>query len=889
MKFRHTIYTIAATLGLFLTSCSDEINVDPASVDGEATALVTVRLIAAPSVTVTAVTSEDASGTLQSRTINIDDPDDPDDEDNYGLTTEICNVWCVQFKGTTDDAIITGAPTYVSGTDLKSFTTDKDGNPSYGVELNALMVVSAKDPNTSVPITNTIVFLVNTFDPDMVFDSSLTLGQMKAVANTVAGEDNLFAFDDSGQRHLLFNGLAESIIAADGTTAIGCTIRRNVARVDFTMCINKNSGLTVTGATVGAALDHSYLLTNYDELPANFPDVTNKEVGISGVSYAVSDDGTTIDTTSNDDYDIFTYRFYVPANQRGTVEKSYLAPYKNTYAPHLATYLRIDGTYVESGTNVKRPVNITVYLGENFTDNYDLKPNHRYNMTLTMDDLDDDAYDSRIENISIIDYSLANLERANCYMLQPSETADYARRYIIPVDRIDTFWGGTGYEDDPSMCIYNARPWVPLVIWADFDYEAAGVIITTTSGEKSKAGDPLGHGTSDKIQVDVPAGAEGNIVVGVRRIDDDGNYLNINTTINATGDNLSGFCWSWHLWITDYRPDDIDTYQVHPVNGQYVYKVTGGAVHRYSGDKDSKGENKSWNSVDGEYANAFVMDRNLGARSYLPPNKDTEIGGPGYLYYQFGRKDPFFIYDKYVVWVPLRGKANAKASDALPKATNSVFFYGEITYINNPAEQIPTPVRMAQAGGGLHTYWYNLNCHSIWSWCQYDIDNGKKSILDPSPLGWELPHSKECWHDFRHRWAVRPTVSAVATMNTNDSGGTNDVKRGFKDDSATPLWYEYWPYSTVVGENDIVPTDMADKIIFPCTGRYTIGTGNPASGGFTNGGNGTYALWFYDPPEDNSTVRIFSMGTGSGYSSTDNKYHCDRVVPIRCVRYMDYR
>lgn len=885
MKLIHYIYSFAVALGLLLTGCSDELKAPNETSDDEATAMVAIRLSAAPVVTITTVSPEATSVNSISRVIDIDDPNV--DGDN-GLSTKICNLWIVQFDGTDDDAVKTGAPAYLTSSDFKEFDEiDNEGKRVVGVELNAFMVVAAKKKNT-------IVFLANTFDETKVFDTSLTLGQMKAMADIVSKEDDLFAFDNEGStRHLQFNGLVQTYIAADGTTAVECDLKRNVARVDFTMLLNKNSGLTVNDASVGAALDHSYLLTNYDGISDNFPDVSDANVGISGFTYSVSADGTSIDKNSDDIYDIFTYRFYVPANQRGSVTND-LAPYKNTYAPHLATYLRIDGTFVESGSTVDKPVSITVFLGENFTNNFDLKPNYSYNMKLTMESLEEDAYDSRLQNLTIVDYSLADLDRANCYMLQPSESADYATRYIIPVDRINTFWGGFGYEDDPDMCIYNARPWVPLVIWADFDYGAAGVEISTTSGKTTtinaydKNGKstsysaPLGYGTADKIQVDVPAGAEGNILVGVRRIDSNSAYLNMNNL--GIQEDLSGFCWSWHLWITDYRPDDVETNQVHPVSGQYVYKVTGGSVHRYSGDGEYKGSNTEWNNHRGEFANAFFMDRNLGARSYLPPENDSEFGGPGYLYYQSCRKDPFWHVDRFVVWAPLLNIKNKKifSNSGIPK---SLWFNSADSYVNNPAEYTRTPVGLAKASGRLHGS-CKSTCRDVSSWCVYDIDDGKKSILDPSPLGWQLPHTENAWTDFRPRSNARPTVSSKSTLYVAGETRENEVDRGFQKDSDEPMWYEYWPYPTQVGANDQVPEDKADKIIFPCAGRFEISS----TGGFNNGYSyGKYAMWLYEIPG------IYTIGPKQG-CATDQEYnngikgsYCDRIVPIRCVRYMDYR
>ena len=164
--------------------------------------------------------------------------------------------------------------------------------------------------------------------------------------------------------------------------------------------------------------------------------------------------------------------------------------------------------------------------------------------------------------------------------------------------------------------------------------------------------------------------------------------------------------WSWHIWVTDYDPD----VEMTPVSGTYVYPVTGGALHRYSGTIWGAGK---------EYENAFIMDRNLGALSSY-----GEIGDTRGAYYQFGRKDP------EPATAPIT--YNSATADVLKAVHNPTVHYSG-WWQNTSQGSVENPWNDPKLINGTGHGGDN---------CEAD-----KSIYDPCPPGWRVPvHG--VWSDF---------------------------------------------------------------------------------------------------------------------------------------------
>lgn len=203
---------------------------------------------------------------------------------------------------------------------------------------------------------------------------------------------------------------------------------------------------------------------------------------------------------------------------------------------------------------------------------------------------------------------------------------------------------------------------------------AAGAVrVWTTSAESvtnvSLEGDYLYFATGTSSEL-----TEGNAVIAVT--DRNGNIL-----------------WSWHIWVTDYDPDD-DT------------------------------------SMAG---NLRVMNRNLGAFSGSAAS--PEDAGRSYgLYYQWGRKDPFI---GPVAWNSTTPRTIYDASNM--RAPHS---YEVSSAKNGTVEWAVAHPGTFIAGAKDNDFDWLFSGHKTDLW-----SSSSKTIHDPCPEGWRIA-PRELWKDF---------------------------------------------------------------------------------------------------------------------------------------------
>ncbi|MDD4058723.1 MAG: fimbrillin family protein [Bacteroidales bacterium] len=143
-----------------------------------------------------------------------------------------------------------------------------------------------------------------------------------------------------------------------------------------------------------------------------------------------------------------------------------------------------------------------------------------------------------------------------------------------------------------------------------------------------------------------------------------------------TGDIL----WSWHIWVTDYNPDN----------------QTNGTTYTFTNDSS---------------ITYTFMDRNLGALS----TTFTDTTDQNALYYQFGRKDPF-PGGNYSLPTPVAGQQSVSYS------------------IKNPILFITSPLRWFSFSS---VQWWRGARNNL----PPDLYPGRKTIYDPCPAGWRVPSS----------------------------------------------------------------------------------------------------------------------------------------------------
>lgn len=411
--------------------------------------------------------------------------------------------------------------------------------------------------------------------------------------------------------------------------------------------------------------------------------------------------------------------FYLPANKRGV---SRFIDAEDTPANHSrkslqplpgATCVSIFGRYdcsEQSNPEDGTPIAYTYYLGANLTNDFNLEGNKKYSYTFVIPGKGT-ITDGRVDDMKTV-----ILKDANSYMIHPPKQDGLVRRYSFPVRRAAVFWnlepnpsrditvGYYGGSSEEEYRMTEHSEWTAEVVWNDVfvgDKRVPNDALLETTG--GVGFDPEHVGSQPYVTVKAAKGMFGNALIAIRKVAKEGD--------KSYGD----IVWSWQLWYTDYDPDVPVTRQ----DGTYVYPVPGGEVHRYGGTV--------WNTT---YADAFAMDRNLGANTSFWGIRDYYNSG---AYYQHSRKDPLYV----------NGNPN---------------YNYQVSYASNNTHLSPGNVRYT-----IHKPTIHLNNQNGWlgsgdndvadktkGWLDPAIDNPErpgdwvepgKSVYDPCPPGWQVPVS----------------------------------------------------------------------------------------------------------------------------------------------------
>jgi hypothetical protein len=636
-------HSILLAMLLAFASCTDTDDTLPAPPPPGTTVRVSLNLSASEPVFTPLSATEEAG---EAFTRAVDDSDTPP-------YTTVKNVWILQFNGQADAAVLSGLPIYIADYDTKS---DNE-------RVCALLTGTGQ----------TVWFLANTFNAGMMWEEGLTLGTLKTRYMPVTTEADLYGHGAGGTDYLLMNGAYTGDITSD--TDLQATLRRNAVRLDFRLKNTSTGATTVTIDSVKPVIimSRQFFYTNY-VLPDIFP-VAGSEY--TGASYAkvLFSDGTT-------DGDYVRFRFYLPANQRGTVAAITNQWEKNRYAPAAATAVRVYGQYTEGANTV--PVTYTIYPGANLTTDFNLRPDHAYTLSVEINGPGDPSADPRVQHMSLRDFAAPGEERANCYILNPSPAG--TRQFRIPVDRINVFWGGHGYENVPANTLYTDTEWEASALWTDFTAQdtnpAAANYFKFVEGKDKGTGF---EGNRDGyFTVEVGKLTAGNALIAVKK--------------KGEADIL----WSWHLWITDYDP-----YQGKLGASVNAVQVPGGLVTNFGTSVTVAGKR------------AIVMDRLLGH------NTLTRLP----LYYQAGRKDPF-----------IRNASSKLVYSEL---------VADVTTIAGAVSHPNTLYQTKNYNPRFNRQWLAMQVDDPNPWAERNMPQSVKSLFDPCPAGFSVPPAYNNAYNYR--------------------------------------------------------------------------------------------------------------------------------------------
>ena len=440
----------------------------------------------------------------------------------------------------------------------------------------------------------------------------------------------------------------------------------------------------------------------------------------SGSDFPAISDGSHIDYPAEDltqagtDGDYKTFVWYVPENWRKATAP---VPAAGDRTPDKtdgkATCIEIAGMLREGDRCRKGTLNVLLGdlgSGGKAYDNFDVKRNAAYTVTVDLKGLNEGDYRLTVESFDM----------SNCAMLQPAAEAGKARDSVtFDIRKLTNGWQTTM----PALGA-DAELRVEL-LWTDNAALASQLKVNLDK-------------VNGLLAVKSEGAAEGNAVIAL-----------YDKAAAGSGEIL----WSWHVWVTGYNPNKLDggtaALGVAPRSANTAIPVVGGQVHTYGTE---------FQKVNG--TSRVIMDRNLGATKtyYAAPAANDATADQAFgMFYQWGRKDPF-------------PRANGATIDANTATASTIKIYGAdgITERPEDANGYKKVNITGVIGSESNTlsysvknplaFIYNSGNGSDWKFNWYTTvvanqndalwgDGAQKSVYDPCPKGWRIA-PVGTWDDF---------------------------------------------------------------------------------------------------------------------------------------------
>ena len=515
-------------------------------------------------------------------------------------------------------------------------------------------------------------------------------------------------------------------------------------------------------------LDWTYSYTDYalkqillQSIPTNYkvvaaPDKDDKTYP------SLLDQFTTIQLTPTE-IGVGKYSCWIPANVRGTNPAATSQTYRiKSNAPTGSSYV----DFIAFNTKeAKKKLSYRVYLGGSGFSDFNLYSNTDYDYTVTIKHTGFPVNDRRVTIIDPIPASENNdnlVPTANCFMVAP----------------------GGAFCFDPYTYQQNGVPIINETLkgWSDSKGGIASVKLLWQTRENGDLGDPV-MGVAN-------ASDDHTNIVDIKRIDGsslpatnkDQARIYCRVAPNTTGGsgaiaayNSEGkILWSWHIWVTDYKPDATGNVDIQSPENKRKQKYTNG------GDQ------------------LPMMDRNLGAiAGYTDvPKTELERSKANGFHYQWGRKDPFrsSYSNKKISSIettsidkPIEGLLSIFKEDGvtfLPMETKGY----RVDY--STAYQDPT--NLYKPGNNEWISTYDAAYKDSWG----GVSN-KKGLHDPCPAGWKVALSSNYYPLFQKGFTGgKGTVryaNAVTTQNGLEADGGALLKYDIND-ASKKTYFRYTGY-----------------------------------------------------------------------------------------------
>ena len=561
------------------------------------------------------------------------------------------------------------------------------------------------------------VILVNTHNKDLFDqenDMSMSEDRLKTLYDEIRQEEEIYTTlvgSDGTTSHYLPMSCVFDIPAPKNgeIPEFNCILRRNVAKVIMRLKtkdvkIENVLWRNVPEKRYTAEQLHSFRGLNAATFEEAYRTAMEPDVKVLDWDQDdITDDQNKL--AADDNYDSYLELiYYLPRSCWGKAGNATQAKDKNRAAPDKATYYEMHATNTKNNGSLR----YRIYPGTDVVSDFNLIANCCYTVPVVLN-ASAITNDSRVEDMNRI-----RLAESNSYIINPGNPITYE----IPISRINEFWSNDKVEPNAAANVLkDTDEWIAEVIWQD---QAKQMIQFSSADSDDGMTSYTGTG-STSFYIRPVNGVAGNVVIGVRRKE---------ATDPARDKRL--YLWSWHLWLTDYSPDE----QSHAwEEGKYEYIVTGGKVHRY--------ESSYWQTT---FHNKYMMDRNLGALTSEPGADNADLINTFGMYYQYGRHTPI-PYPQLSKVYDVEGKEISAFA-----YNSSKFNMLRQLFAKSHAEAVTKP----------HTYFYcssvkvpplnytlrrwlgdnNLTISNPYErnvWDNPDWYSDTKSIFDPCPPGWEVP------------------------------------------------------------------------------------------------------------------------------------------------------
>ncbi len=626
--------------------------------------------------------------------------------------------------------------------DIWVFQYDSNGDQLIAPRYYETTSVVIKDINIRLAEgeDSRVYVLANTGDENWAVDKDLTTEEKFVAYEYPFTEENVEMGEDE---YLLMEGhVKETIRRETDLLPVDINLTRMMAKISFKY------------VTEEAAKD----LVVTRVLIHNMPEKMRMEETPIEEDYPLGDFATRSVTIDKKLASGDVYTFYMPANRRGVIEEKDDPKFKNNDAPDKALYVQLFISSRSNGSNFL----YTIYLGENDYNDYNVRRNHNYNITLT---LKSEKRDDRV---------LA--APANCFVLAHNDEIMFD-----PYTRTETA-GGWKYSDyvnkkDPKKTIVRAA-----IVW-----QQPSVIGNNTDGKLVYLDE------YDRIHVK-SGSVNGNALIAGYNKDNE-------------------IVWSWHIWVNNDKPAElaaavpyytfawdaggIKTTQGRVVKGRSVMVCNLGAPNRNRSETNPAstfGCVYQWGRKD-PFPNCW---------GHVQSGSSWNFGGAqSYNSTNCGK-----INNNSNTEITFTGTGNTDNGQLFTIQRTSAV-RGTIEYILKHPTVFLSPLKEDQTGNGAGDTeanyiagtdgdWYWGHADNLWGGSAFATamhflvggnastvvsDNGakEKSLFDPCPAGWMVPPA-DMWLSFTIDGVNKNDGSNTAypNMNTIDNQSTNIAARGYR-------------------------------------------------------------------------------------------------------------